>query len=115
VSDVIRIDRGLPAKVGLLDRGNNFVCMLERAEARGLISRGEVEILGSRGKMRAVRWISPEGDEPERESYAMRRRGYGDSHRRETPENPRGVWTIDRIRDRHRGLFTRVMDDCRAA
>jgi len=114
VSDVIR-DRSLPAKVRLLDRGSNFVRWVEAAEARRLISRGEVETLGSRRKIRAVRWVSLEAEEDQRKSYVIRRRGYGDSHCRETRDNPRGVWTIDRVRPRHRRFFTRVVEDCLAA
>ena len=81
----IRKDRSLLAKVCLLDRANNFVYWIDTLAARRLISCGEIEALRTpRGRIRAVRWISPErmGVDP-RKTYIIRRRGYGDSHLRE--------------------------------
>jgi hypothetical protein len=95
----------MPAYVRLLDRADEHVCWLEASEARRLIARGQVEVLRTRRRIRAVRWVAAEAREEPRRLYVLRRRGYGDSHRRETWDNPRGVWTIDRIPRRHRTLF----------
>lgn len=120
MSDVIPIDRrDIAATVRLYDRGHNFVCVLDADEVRELLREGEVEPAGAgvRGRIRAVRWVTPPHKEeaapaPPGGAFVIRRRGYGDSHCRETPNNPRGVWTIDRVMDRHRRMFRRVLEDC---
>lgn len=107
----------MPAKVRLIDRAGSHVCWLERDEARRLLAAGEVEAVQrhSGASVWAVRWtMSEPADEPRR-LYVIRKRGYGDPHRRETPENPPGVWTIDRIRPSHRHLFVRVLAERLAA
>jgi hypothetical protein len=105
----------MPARVRLLDRAGEHVCWLERVEAERLLARGEVEPLRTRRRIRAVRWVTVEPDEPPRRLYVIRRRGYGDSHRRETRDNPRGVWTLDRIAPSHRGWFLAVLAERLAA
>ena len=101
----------VPAKVRLVDRAGAHVCWLEASEAERLIARGEVEVLGSNRRVRAVRWAAAEAREEPRRLYVIRRRSYGDSHRRETHENPRGVWTLDRIPARHRKIFLAVVSE----
>lgn len=102
-------DLPMPARVRLVDRAGAHVRWLEAEEARRLLGRGEVEALGTRRRIRVVRWVAPDVPDELRRLYALRRRGYGDSHRRETRENPRGVWTIDRIAPSHRPLFLGVL------
>jgi hypothetical protein len=43
--------------------------------------------------------------------FEIRRESFGDAHRFETDDNPRGVWTLDRVRPSQRKIFTRVLDD----
>jgi hypothetical protein len=105
----------MPPRVRLVDRAGAHVCWLDRDAAKRLLARGEVEALRTRRRVRAVRWVMPEPHEEPRRLYVLRRRGYGDSHRRETPENPRGVWTIDRIAPSHRALFLTVLAERLAA
>ena len=117
MSDVIPIDRReIAAKVRLYDRGHNFVCVLDADETRLLLREDKVAPTGGgvRGRIRAVRWVTPHQEDaaPPGGAFVIRRRGYGDSHCRENQNNPRGVWTIDRVLDRHRRMFRRVLEDC---
>lgn len=114
INTVATIDRGFARHVRLYDRGGNYVRLISGEDAWRMVGSGEVETSGRRRgrRIRAVRWVWIEADDPKDKDYVVRRRGYGDSHCRETPENPRGVWTIDRVRREHRRLFTRVVEDC---
>ena len=98
-------------KVRLFDRANTQVCLLDREKALELIQRNEVEVLGPRRKVRAVRWISQQAELDNGHLVVIRKRSLGDPHRRETETNPRGVWTFNRIPRGLRRAFTRVIED----
>lgn len=97
--------------IRLLDRAGQFVKWITEAEAEGYIKRHEGVARGSR-KTRIVKLL---GDSPIANHHGpMRSRGAsGDSHRREVyDENPRGVWTIDRVPVSTRNIFIQVVTDC---
>jgi hypothetical protein len=75
-----------------------------------LIASGMVEILSTKRKIRALRYIH--GKQKQTPQQAIRKPGMGSPHRRETYTNPRGVWAIDHIPESSRGCFTRVLDEC---
>ena len=82
--------------------------------ARELIAAGAVEILGTRRRIRALRYRQAE-PRMERRYFPVRKAGFGAPHRRETQQNPRGCWHLEFLRDSARGHFMKVVDDCRAA
>lgn len=95
--------------VQLIDRANQFVKWITAAEAKGYLERHEGVARG-RGKHWKVKLLA---DSPvTRHHGPMRTRGMGESHRRDTYENPRGAWHIDRIPKSARGVFVQVLTDC---
>jgi hypothetical protein len=92
-----------------VDRKGEFVRWCSADEAAAMIAAGEVESLRTRRKIHAIRWRQPEPDLSKRRF--IRRAGFGDAHRRETYENPKGVWTLDPIRPSNKRLFTVVRDE----
>lgn len=99
----------IPDRLRLLDCQGNHVRWIDAFEARALIACGEVNVVGTARKVRAVKW-------PDREHTSnvvpIRRTRVGQSHRHETEQNVRGVWHIDRVPAHLRGVFTAVLDDC---
>lgn len=110
VPDVSLAKHYLPARVRLVDRNGEFVRWCSSDEAAALICADKVEILYTRKKIHAIRWRQPEPD-LSRRRFTIRRAGFGDAHRRETYENPKGVWTLDSIRSSNKRLFTTVRDE----
>lgn len=83
------------------------------ARARALLASGTVEILGTRRRIRALRFRQAE-PVMERRFFPVRKAGLGAPHRRETQQNPRGCWHLEFLRQSARSYFTKVLDDCRA-
>jgi hypothetical protein len=100
--------------VKIVDHAGETLMWVPPEKAEALIAAGQVEQMGTRRKLRALRVRGAEPDMGDRR-FQVRRPGLGPPHRRETYENPRGVWTLDSLRGASRKYFTRVMDDCKAA
>jgi hypothetical protein len=103
----------LPARLRLVDRNGELVCWCSAGEAAAMIDAGKVEILRTNRKIRAIRWRRPEPD-LSRKLFVIRRPEFGDAHRQETYDNPKGVWALRSIRRSHRKLFTTVLDEIAA-
>ena len=103
----------ITGRVKLLDAANNFVQLLGQERAEALLRSGRVYPVIERGKVRAVRWTQPGAFLDELAvPCALRKPGAGSSHRNERQDNPKGTWTIDRVRRSERGLFLAVVTDC---
>ncbi|HUX16380.1 MAG TPA: hypothetical protein VMW52_07885 [Phycisphaerae bacterium] len=103
----------LPRRLQLLDRGNALVKMLTPEQAQATMRSGGVEVIRRGGAVYALRWIEGGANAPPPvDRHPLRKRGYGDSHCQERRDNPKGVWTIDRIRARDEIIFRRVEQDC---
>jgi hypothetical protein len=100
----------LPEKLRLLDRAGELVRWVTAAEAVEMIDAERVEVLRTRRRIRAIRFRMEEPDMSSKR-FEIRRESFGDAHRFETDDNPRGVWTLDRVRPSQRKIFTRVLDD----
>ena len=94
----------------LLNNDGSFVAWLSEADARRLIRERKVHLLHTKKRVRAVRVIE-EVVTPTKPA-AVRRRGVGDSHKRDARDNPAGVWTIDRIPRSLRPVFRQVVTEC---
>lgn len=101
--------KSMQSSIRLLDRAGVFVKWITEAEAEGYIRRHEGVARGKH-KTRVVKLL---GDSPIANHHGpMRKRGSGESHRRDTYDNPRGVWHIDRVPNAARGVFLQVVTDC---
>jgi len=100
--------------VPIKDHAGETLEWVDIGRARELIGAGAVEILGTRRKIRALRFRRTE-PAMERRFFPVRRAGFGAPHRRETAQNPRGCWHLEFLRESARSIFTKVVDDCRAA
>jgi hypothetical protein len=92
----------LADRIALLSPDGRHVSWLREDEAVDLIRQGRVELLGTSKKVRFVRQLPDCIGTPEQRLGAGHktgpcRRHY--SHKRETPQNPEGVWTLRRIPD----------------
>lgn len=101
-------------KLAVLDAANEHVCWLDEHAARDLIKRGEVELLWSKRRVRALRLIDGSA------ASAARLRGLAPvgtrySHKHETPDNPANVWTLRHLPAHTRTIFRAVVDGCLAA
>lgn len=98
-------------KIPLKDRAGVVVRWLTEAEAEAMAKShaGDVVVLRTKRRIRGLKLI---GNPEAVHRFVMRRRGMGDSHRRETWENPRGAWHIDRLPSSTRGVFVQVLTDC---
>lgn len=98
-------------RVAIKDHAGETLEWVPIARARALIAAGAVEILGTRRRIRALRFRQAE-PLMEQRHFVVRKAGFGAPHRRETYENPRGCWHLEFLRDHTRELFTQVADDC---
>lgn len=101
-------------RVPIKDHAGETLEWVAIERARELIAAGTVEILGTRRKIRALRFRQAE-PAMERRFFPVRKAGFGAPHRRETALNPRGCWHLEFLRESARRHFTKVVDDCRAA
>jgi hypothetical protein len=113
VHPAIAIDAA-KGRVPIKDHAGETLEWVPIAKARALIAAGTVEILGTRRKIRALRFRQAE-PVMERRFFPVRKAGFGAPHRRETQQNPRGCWHLEYLRDSTRSIFSKVLDDCRAA
>lgn len=99
----------MQSTIQLLDRAGQHVKWVTDAEAEGYLKRHEAVERG-RGKHRKLKLL---GDSPIANHHGpMRQRGLGESHRRDTYDNPRGCWSINRVPKSARGVFLQVVTDC---
>lgn len=98
-------------KIPLRDRAGIVIRWLEEAEAEKMAQShaGDLIVLRTKRRIRGLKLI---GNPDSVHHFVMRQRGMGDSHRRDTYDNPRGVWSIDRLPKSTRDVFVRVLTDC---
>jgi hypothetical protein len=101
--------RTVSGKVSIVDHSGTVLDWVSAQEAAELIKSGKVEILGTRRKVRSLRYFCKD---PDIKLTAHRRPGYGEAHARETYSNPKGTWTLERIPERHAHLFQTVIREC---
>lgn len=101
--------RVIEGKVRIVDHAGETLEWVTREQAQKMIEAGRVEILGTRRKIRALRPFTPD---PPIKLRKFRKAGFGTAHQLETYENPKGVWTLDRISPNKLKLFTTVVDEC---
>lgn len=101
-------------KIPLRDRAGLVIRWLEEAEAEKMAKShaGDLIVLRTKKRIRGLKLI---GNPDSVHHFVMRQHGMGDSHRRETYENPRGAWHIDRLPKSTRGVFVQVLTDCMKA
>ena len=105
--------RPLADRIAFIDADGQHVSWLNEDEARELVRSGRASFLGTRKKIRCIQAAAsgPDQGPPARPGAA--RRKY--SHRRETEENPAGVWTLIRLRNAERPFFVPAELRCPAA
>lgn len=105
------------SKLAVYDARGAFSFWADAAAAARLLRSGGFKILRTPKRIRGLMATNGELQRAalRAEVERIRRPGAGDSHRRETYTNPAGVWTIDRVRDDLRPLFSTVIEECRAA
>jgi hypothetical protein len=101
--------RSVGGKVRIVDHAGETLEWVSQEQAQRMIQEGRVEILGTRKKIRAIRPFTPD---PDIKLRKFRKAGFGTAHQLETYDNPKGVWTLDRILPSKRKLFTTVVDEC---
>ena len=107
-------------RLRLLDGAGELVCWVDEHEARKLVKEGVAGILRTKRRVRALvlkPHVSRTSVPQPGPSHDLRHRGQqaGAAHSRETKQNPRGVWTIDRLPSGTRRIFLAVVEDCLAA
>lgn len=108
----------VPEKLALYESDDSFLRWVDETEARQLIKAGEVELLRTKRKLRALRYRagrrivygSRQTSEP---SYSASGRGIpaGTPHRNENYYNVRGVWHFDRIPPSQSMFFRAILCD----
>lgn len=98
----------------VFDEHDKFIRWADTQEAYDLVViKKQAENLWHGDRIFAVRYLSK--DPLPQRPVALRRRGFGDSHRHETEQNPPNVWTIDYLAGWGRLECLRVLEQCRPA
>lgn len=86
-------------------------------KVKKLLASGGFKPVGTKKKIRGLQAKSAAvcRAQVRTETERIRQAGIGDAHRRETYFNPRGVWTIDRLPESLKPLFTVVVDELKTA
>lgn len=99
----------LAGKTPVRDHGGSVLHFYaDRARAQELIDAGQVDIIGTKNRVKELRFKGPDPALLER-SGSHFKRPVGTPHRNETDTNVRGVWTIPRIPESYRGQFFAVI------
>jgi hypothetical protein len=106
----ISIERKLARKTPVYDHADSWLYDADRDQARDLMRRRDVDVIGTATRVKALRFRGP--DPALQLSGSRRRRGIAEPHRNENYYNVRGVWTIDRVPEVYRPHFHAVLTDC---
>lgn len=99
----------LPSKLSVVDGDGKHLFWADEEQSRELLRDKKVEALRTKRKIRGLRTIVP--DCVLNGSIAqLRGRKY--SHNREAVDNPQGCWTLIRLPNSTREIFTAVLDQC---
>jgi hypothetical protein len=101
----------MPKCYPVSDENGEFLRWVDADEAHELVAGRQAETLWHKTRIWGLRMIAVD-PLPER-PVALRRRGFGDSHRHETDRNPPNVWTIDYLQKWARLELLRVLEGCR--
>jgi hypothetical protein len=104
------IERGGDDRLPVKDRSGETLFYVSLATAKRMLSNGRVTALGSKKIIRALQVGSDFDISKVMTISAYVGQKY--SHKRETDQNPAGVWTMKRLSKKDRPLFRRVVLDC---
>lgn|SRR5262245_5274913 len=90
------LPRRLSTRTPVLDHGDQLLYYAARDRAKRLIEARRVEVIGNRRRIEALRVLGP--DPAQLPGPVGRKAQAGMPHRHENYWNPRGVFTIDYIR-----------------
>jgi hypothetical protein len=93
-----------------MDRSGKTLHYVTASEARSLIAGGTVTAVGNKSTIRALKLNA--GEDRSREITLSAYAGQKYSHKRETDDNPPGVWTLKRLAKAERPTFHHVVLDC---
>ena len=109
----ILLEQRLAARTPVYDHAGELLLFADRARARGLINRGDIEVIGSRKRIRELRFCGL--DPAQAKPAGPRRKPLAEPHTRESYYNIRGVWHIDWIPAALRPAFLGVVRECVSA
>jgi hypothetical protein len=95
----------MPFRLSVQDASGKHLYWADEEEARQLIKERKVRILRTKKRIRGLRAVGS----IVASQATLRGKGY--SHDHETNTNPKGVWTLVRIPESTRDIFTSVIDD----
>jgi hypothetical protein len=93
-----------------MNRSGKTLYHVTASKAKSLIAGGTVTAVGNKSTIRALKLNT--GEDRSREITISAYAGQKYSHRRETDDNPAGVWTLKRLAKAERPAFHRVVLDC---
>jgi hypothetical protein len=102
-------ERQLARKTPVYDHAGRLFHRADREEARELMKRPDVEVIGTATRIKALRFRGP--DPALQLTGSHPRRQLGQPHQQESYSNVRRVWTIDRVPERYRSHFQAVVLD----
>jgi hypothetical protein len=107
----INCERKLARKTPVYDHSNTILFHADREKAATLMSRQDIDVIGSDKRIRGLRFRGPD---PAHQMSGCRVNGHkiAQPHKRENYYNVRGMWHIDRVPDIFLPHFTVVLTGC---
>lgn len=107
----INSERKLARKTPVYDHGDTILFHADREKAAQLISRRDIDVIGSDKRIRGLRFRGPD---PAHQISGCRVNGHRIAmpHKRENYYNVRGMWHIDRVPSILLPHFTTVLQGC---
>lgn len=109
VTETVTQDRKYNETVAVRNRAGELLFWARGAQAQRLVNDGRARPLGTKRKVHA---IEVETRDDARLLQVSAYVGQRYSHRRETAENPHGVWMLRRLSGETKSIFGAVVNDC---
>jgi len=102
-------ERQLSRQTPVCDHSGTVLYRADRDKARQLLARSDIDVVGTRTRIKALRFRGP--DPAHRMGGSHFKRGIGMPHRNENYWNVRGCWHIDRIPVAYQPHFVAIVTD----
>lgn len=103
------MERQLSRQTPVYDHADMLLYRADREKARQLLARSDIDVVGTRTRIKAIRFRGP--DPAHRMGGSHHKRGIGTPHRNETYFNVKNCWHLDRIPVAYQPHFVAILTD----
>jgi hypothetical protein len=103
----VHTERILSRQTPVYDHGGTVLFRATRDKVRELLERHDIDVIGTRTRIKAIRFRGP--DPSHLMGGSHHKRGVGSPHRNDNYFNVRGCWHLDRIPVAYKPHFVAIL------